>query len=261
MAANSLWGISQIKSLISFYIYFWQGKAKVGYELSTEAVLIAEKSGDTHSKAAAHTYHGFSCFNKGLFEETVEHLLKANVYNEKINHLLQNFLAHFGLGEIYIELGEYKKAIDHYTEAVKCGENVNVPQSEVIHSMIDATRAKVMNNEKNIDLKTLYSYEKDIKIKQMKGMAARSIGEILLHIDDRHLAEAEEWFKKAVERNEQNGLMCRLGMDYASYAELFKRKGDLSKARENLGKAIEIMNESGADGWVEKYEKELAALS
>jgi hypothetical protein len=41
---------------------------------------------------------------------------------------------------------------------------------------------------------------------------------------------------------------------------LFKRKGDTLKARENLGKAIEIFKECDADGWVERYEKELATL-
>jgi len=42
---------------------------------------------------------------------------------------------------------------------------------------------------------------------------------------------------------------------------LFKRKGDLPKARERLNKGIEIFKECGADGWVERYEKELAPLS
>jgi hypothetical protein len=37
-------------------------------------------------------------------------------------------------------------------------------------------------------------------------------------------------------------------------------KGDQSKTKENLNKAIEILKECGADGWVEKYEKELASL-
>jgi hypothetical protein len=41
---------------------------------------------------------------------------------------------------------------------------------------------------------------------------------------------------------------------------LFKRKEDRSKAKENIAKAIEILKECGADGWVEKYEKELAEL-
>jgi hypothetical protein len=33
-----------------------------------------------------------------------------------------------------------------------------------------------------------------------------------------------------------------------------------SKAKENQNKAIEIFKECGADGWVEKYKKDLAAL-
>jgi len=42
---------------------------------------------------------------------------------------------------------------------------------------------------------------------------------------------------------------------------LFKRKGDLPKAKENLNKAIEIFKKCGADGWVERYEKELDSIS
>jgi len=58
-----------------------------------------------------------------------------------------------------------------------------------------------------------------------------------------------------------------MGMDYwlarnhAAYADLYKNELDLSKAKENLNKAIEILKECGADGWVVKYEKELALLS
>jgi hypothetical protein len=35
---------------------------------------------------------------------------------------------------------------------------------------------------------------------------------------------------------------------------------DQSKAKEALNKAIEIFKKCGADGWVKKNEKELAAL-
>ena len=67
--------------------------------------------------------------------------------------------------------------------------------------------------------------------------------------------------KSAIEADKRNGMMFCLGKDYALCAALFRRKGDQLKAGENLHKAIEILNECGADGWVEKYEKELAALS
>jgi hypothetical protein len=52
-----------------------------------------------------------------------------------------------------------------------------------------------------------------------------------------------------------------LGRDYAVYADLFKRKGDEFKAKEQLGKAIEIYKECGADGWVTKAEEQLERLS
>ena len=52
-------------------------------------------------------------------------------------------------------------------------------------------------------------------------------------------------------------MMFYLGRDYVLYSELFKRKEDFPKVKENLTKAIEIFKECGADGWVKKYEKEL----
>ena len=54
--------------------------------------------------------------------------------------------------------------------------------------------------------------------------------------------------------------MFHLGRDYAFYADFFRQKGNRLKARENLGKAIEILKECGANGWVIKYEKELASI-
>lgn len=54
--------------------------------------------------------------------------------------------------------------------------------------------------------------------------------------------------------------MLHLGRDCAVYAELFKRKGDTFKAKEQLGKAIEIYKECGADEWVMKAEEELAGM-
>ena len=81
-----------------------------------------------------------------------------------------------------------------------------------------------------------------------------------MNIDNQHIKEAEGWIKEAIEFDKQNGMMFHLGQDYALYAELFKRKGDQSKTKESLNKAIEIFKECGADGWVEKYEKEMAAL-
>jgi hypothetical protein len=48
--------------------------------------------------------------------------------------------------------------------------------------------------------------------------------------------------------------------DFALQAEFFKKKGDPAQAKEKPGKAIELMRGIGADGWVKKYEEELALI-
>jgi len=88
-----------------------------------------------------------------------------------------------------------------------------------------------------------------------------SIADIFLNIDEEHISKAEDWIKKSINHNERYGMKLFLAHDYALYAELFKRKSEQSKVKENLTKGVEIFKECGADGWVKRYEKELGALS
>ncbi|MDD1778392.1 MAG: hypothetical protein LUQ65_09525, partial [Candidatus Helarchaeota archaeon] len=111
------------------------------------------------------------------------------------------------------------------------------------------------------NLESLYVHSRNNKIKVLEGWIQRYIGEILLNIDDKHISEAEHWIQKAIEADQRNRMMFHLGHDYTLYADLFIGKGDRLKAQENLDKAIEIFKECGADGWVEKAEKELATIS
>ena len=59
----------------------------------------------------------------------------------------------------------------------------------------------------------------------------------------------------------RNGVIFNLGLNHALYGKYFKRQGNRTKAQEQFGKAVEVLRECGADGWMEKYEKELAALT
>jgi hypothetical protein len=88
----------------------------------------------------------------------------------------------------------------------------------------------------------------------------RLIGKLLLSSRAHSLLGAEDYIKQALDVDDKNGMRFHLGLDHALYAELFKRKGDLLKAKEMLGEAIDILGACGADGWVRKYEKEMAKL-
>jgi hypothetical protein len=122
-------------------------------------------------------------------------------------------------------------------------------------------RARSLINPNEIDLESLYVLSRNIKLKVVQGRVSSNIVAILMNMVNGHLPEAETWIQKAVNEDQTNGTRFFLGRDYALYAEWFKRKGDRLKEQENLGKAIEILKECGADGWVKKYEKTLASLS
>jgi len=260
VAVNNLWGIAVMKSNLAWSSYYYAGKIDLGFQATLEAVSIAEESGDIYSKAWAHNLHGIFCHGKGFLEDAEKHLLIGGGLCERINFHSQTAFAQFNLGETYFEMGNFEKSKEHYEKSSWVLEHNRLVPSWANLGKVGLVRSKVLNKEKNVDLESLYAHLRNNKVRAFEGWIKRYIGEILLNIDDQHLSESENWIQKAIEADQRNRMMFHLGKDYALYAELFKRKGDRLKARENLGKAIEIFKECGADGWVEKYEKELAVL-
>jgi tetratricopeptide (TPR) repeat protein len=125
---------------------------------------------------------------------------------------------------------------------------------------IALSRAQAKEMKKDIDLEMLFDFAIENSVQLIKGLMQRYISEIFLNTNGQGLLEAENWIKRALESDRRSGLKWRLARDYGTYAEIFKKKGENTKAIENLRKAIEIFKECGADGWVEKYEKELIEL-
>jgi len=261
LAVRNLWGIAIMKSNLAYYCYYYPGKIDLGFQTTQEAVRIADESGDIYSKVIAYISHGTSCYGKRLLEEAEKYLVKGLEFSERINFDSWNAVARFTLGQTYFEMGNFAKSKEHYEKASWILENIRLWPSWANAGKVGSVKSKVMNKEKDVDLESLYFDSRNNKVKVAEGWIQKCIGEILLNIDDQHISEAEHWIQKAIEADQRNRMMFHLGKDYALYADLFKRKGDRLKARENLGKAIEIFKECGADGWVEKYEKEMTAIS
>jgi hypothetical protein len=259
--AKNLWGIASVKSLLAYLVYYHQGKIELAYQTTTEAVVGAEESGDLYSKAAAYTCHGISCYGRGFFKEALEHLLQGVDFCEKTDNFFMNSIAQHFLGKVYFDVGEYRKSENHYHEAVWNIEQRKGVSSYLNLNKIGIARARSKDAKEEINLEQLSNYVclKEDKIYQ--GRMPRYIAEILFNFGEQHFAESEKWIKKAIEADDKNGMMFYLGKDYTFYAELLKRKGDQSKAKENLNKGIEIFRECGADDWVKKTDKERGALS
>jgi tetratricopeptide (TPR) repeat protein len=260
VAVNNLWGMSVVKSDISWWIYAYQGEVELGYQISNEALRMAEESGDIYTKAHAYGGKGVCCFFKGFLEESEEHTMKSLDLSERADFIHGMVGMNFYLAETYFEIGEYQKSQDHYGKAIRHSEPINFHPSWMNLCKIGIARANAMMHNGNIDFETLHGYEAENKARYFEGRIRRYIGEALLNIDNKHLAEAANWIEKALAADKKNGMRWYFAKDHVLYAELFKRKGDQLKAKETLGKAIQIFKECGADGWVKKYEKELSAL-
>ncbi len=260
VAANNLWVISTVKSNIGMLLYF-QGAPSAGLEMSAEAVRLAEESGDIFSKCRAYVSHGLCLYARGLLKEATNNLSRGAEFSSRVDYFNWNAGAHYHLAEISHVMGDFQKAVFHHEEATRLIERSEIWPSWLILNKTGLALANIMNGEQGVDLESLCRDAINIKPKLFEGWIRRYLSEIFLNIDDQHIAEAQHWIEEAIEADRRNGMRWHLARDYAVYAELFKRKGDKEKARQQLGKAIDVYKECGADGWVTRAEEELAKLS
>ena len=245
----------------SAWAYCFSGKVNLGYQKCKEAKRIVDDLDDMSLKSFVYTGYGYCCFTKGFLEESITYLLEALSFDEKINSFW--FAAQNGilLGDIFFQKGVYEKSLFYYIKSHEYFEMVRANPSFLLISTLGIARAKTMMNERDIDVDILMRKSHEYNFPISHGVVQRNIGEILLNTGEHRRSNAEEWINKAIETDSKNGTRFSLGLDYSLYAELHKRKGDQRKTKESLNKAIEIFKECGADGWVKKYEKELAAIT
>jgi len=260
IAASSLWGIATIKSWAAGWVYNFQGEINEGFKESYEALQIAEESGDISSKACGYTFHGHSCYHKGYLTEAEEYFVKGIDFGERVNDPAMLSVIYFGLGEIYLNMGKHVEAKEVLERGISLLEQYGIIPSLVNLFRLAQALAKISGGEVDIELEPLYHYQAANKMKFVEGYMGRHLSAILMNIDKKHLPEAENWIRKAIEDDSKNGTRWSLAQDFAHYGELCKRKGDLAMAKEKLSKAIEIFKECGADGWVKKTEEALAAI-
>jgi class 3 adenylate cyclase/tetratricopeptide (TPR) repeat protein len=260
-AVNNLLGISASKSIICMWNYLHQGKITLASQEIAESLKMADKTDDIYAKGLAYSACGFLLYIKGSITETEDNLLKGFNYLQKSNQIYFSSWAAGCLGEYYLSRGDYKKAKSCFQKA----QSLLLESKRLFPSLINRwgvsiAKAKLLNRENDISLSEVFEFCKTNTIKIFKGWMARDIGEMLLSMDEPDFEETENWILNATETDEQNDLKWHLACDFALYAKFFKRNGDLSKAREKLGRAIELFKLCGADGWVEKYEMEMASL-
>ena len=259
LMANQPMGIAYSRGPIS-YCYQVEGKMNPAHELAKETLTLAKETGDAYIKGMAYSFYGSSCYYKGLFDEAKAHLLELAYSYEKSTPVSWIAWAYGSLGSMHIDLREYDDAVHCYKKIISTMENASFMPSIIKLYQTCLVRAKVLRHDQDIELTELFACYQNNKLTFCEGWMARTIGDILLHMDDDHLSDAEAWFQKAIEADTRNGLRWHLATDHVLYADWFKKKDNIQGAKEQLTKAIDIFKECGADGWVTRTENTLASL-
>jgi len=257
---NHLTWISVFKSAVGVLVHSARGRCDLSYQASREAVDAAEENDDIFSKGLAYTALGYSLYGKGLFSQAIENLFKAVDCHERTKFYSWNTLSHQTIAEIYYEIGEYQKSKKHFQRAIMLLKQNRIMPSWRNLNEIGFIMSSVMSNQNDMDLDLIDTHVSNIKYNLFDGWVRRYAAETFLNAPENYEQEAENYISRAIEKDTFNGMMWHSARNYVIYSELLNKKGDRSKAKETLGKAIDIFKECGADGWVEKYEKEFAEL-
>lgn len=260
MLSNNLIGVPHLKSSIAMN-YNLQGKLDKAFQMSSEALAAAKESGDIISLQAAHTAHGASFYYQGHFREAEKHFLEGLTYYEKASIGSWGAFAAGKVGFTYEDINEYGKAVIYYKRGISIWENIRILPSWLNVYRLCLARSKILNHDADVDFNDLSrrieSHKKN-RLAVCESFGSRCIAEIYLNMDDQHMAESEAWITRAIDFNKKYDTKWELARDHELYAQWLKKKGDLSKAKEKLTIAIGLFKACGADGWVEKFERELA---
>ena len=256
-ASHNLRGISYAKGTMSTFALSFYGKIEAAYGLSVEAVRAARQCGDAHTKGMAYSAHGQVCFFKGDFQQARSFLSEAIDLCTKSGHLMWRAWGEFWLAHNCLSTQNYEEAITLLNGWFSTMKAMNIYYWWKHYGKVLLAWAALADGRPLITGFEPADYQSESKSKLHTGAIESTIARIMMNLDPRFIPEAETAIQTAIAADRRNQTRWYLGQDYAIYAELNRQKGDEPGARANLNNAIEVFRECGADGWVDKLEKQL----
>jgi tetratricopeptide (TPR) repeat protein len=252
--------IATTKSWISAHTYCFQGKLPEAHKYILEAIKAAQDSNEPLAIGMTDSVYGIICFYQGLLDQAIPYLLNGFEACRKRSNYAWSANAALYLGLTFFETRALEKSRQFFREMISLADaSFKIPSWIHIASILLArTEVYMQQGDATIDeLKHRYEVS---RMKISEGWMANMIGEILLNMNSKHYPQARQWIERAFDADERNGMRWHLAKDYALYSDYLKKCGEDQEARQCLGKAVELFTACGADGWVEKYGKQLMAI-
>ena len=175
-------------------------------------------------------------------------LLKQERYGEAIPHIstgmrrdgatnLDKAREHYLLGQLYILTGDYKSAYKSFDKTI----SKNPPYELEFNARIRQTESATDENQKKI-LRKLKKMARSPKNEEYLSQIYYAIGNI--HMNGKDTTEAIKAYETGVAEGSTSGYGT--GMIHLSLANIYWEREKFSKAYENYGKAMAIINENTA---------------
>lgn len=210
------------------------------WEKAKENLLISLKFNGTHGDelnlCKSQLSLGFISYLEREFREASEYLAKAFELAHKNKYLRELVIYHEYMGALCLELGDYKKAEDHYNQIIKLWET-NAPDGDMI-TQTYRLFAELQVAKKEY-AQALISCQKSLEVckslgeKIEEGAVYRVLGQIYSAKRDKELAQ--EYFNKSILCLQQIGAKYELAKTYLEAGrsqefDYYKRLGLLSNA-------------------------------
>jgi class 3 adenylate cyclase/tetratricopeptide (TPR) repeat protein len=249
--------IAATKSSIGAFNYCFQGKVREARTIALEAVDASKKSNDLVSIGMADTAYGIVCFYEGRLDRALNHLLNGSELCRKTSQNAWLAVAALYIGLIYYERRAFEKSRLSYLEMISVLKKAFIVSYWIQMGSILLARTEINLQQCDATIDEIEQRYENIRVKIFEGWMANVIGEIMLQMNSAHHPQACKWIKEAIDADTRNGMRWHLAKDYALYSDFLNKGGEHQKARQYLEKAVETFTACGADGWVEKYEKQL----
>lgn len=253
LARNPM-GIALSESYLA-YSHVLRGEISSACEHCEAILNSVEVSGDPYVKGTVYVHYGSSLYCRGDLEKAGKYLQEGLTFCNRTFQVGWESIAMARLGFMSFDQGAYGTALDYHQRAARLLDSTQLHPSWGKIQKVSMARARVRLGDRDINLGEILDYYANSKMKPYKGYIARSIADIMLHIDDAHLPDAGTWIKKALNADNRNGTRWHLAKDHELYAEWFTKKGDKERAKDYIVKAVDYFKQCGAHGWVARTEK------
>jgi class 3 adenylate cyclase/tetratricopeptide (TPR) repeat protein len=245
------WSLSEIGS-------FAEGLAR-----SEEGIKIAETANNLYG-----LFHGYC--GLGMVYLGQGHFDKAVIVAERGLHLcemadlrvMETFsLAYLGLG--HAREGRIAQGLEMMEKAVEQSKSLGMDFCRAIAEVHRAEVCLLAGLPSQAGDSALQAIDlcRIIKARGCEAWGLKIFADIECNIGERSFDEVESRYTQAITLADELGMRPLIAHCHRGLGVLYQRDEKRDRVQKQFSKAIDILRQCGADGWAEKYEKELTLIS